>query len=373
MWLSRSIIKLILAVGLLPVVSAFGAVQACTLFPLPQGLSNHAVAWTYADGAGCGAGIKKTKILVAGGLRGGKTWRHVSKKVFLHEDDGKGWKIMPDLPMKERGVLAATAVSVKGKFYIMGGYTVAPDGAEKSTPYVFYFNDKTKKYRRMANMPVPVDDTVSFTYQDRYIYLVSGWHDTDNVQHVQVYDTLKNTWSMATPFPGKAVFGHAGGIVGNRFIIADGVGVFGLSDSGRRQYRTVNQQWMGTIDADNPRLITWQRLPKLPGKGNYRMAAVGDAAQDRIIFTGGTSNAYNYSGIGYNGVPSQPTAHTWAWDFKSGQWQVLKNWSEATMDHRGLVMAYGRWYTVGGMGRDQKLLKRAIPWSWDVKQKKQEK
>lgn len=27
-------------------------------------------------------------------------------------------------------------------------------------------------------MPVPVDDSVALVYRDRYVYLVSGWHET---------------------------------------------------------------------------------------------------------------------------------------------------------------------------------------------------
>lgn len=47
-------------------------------------------------------------------------------------------------------------------------------------------------------MPVPVDDSVSLTYQDRYIYLVSGWHKDDNVLNVQMYDSQTDIWVPAT-------------------------------------------------------------------------------------------------------------------------------------------------------------------------------
>ena len=77
----------------------------------------------------------------------------------------------------------------------------------------------------------PVDDTVALVYQNRYIYLVSGWHgsgiskSTGNVNLVQVFDSQQGRWFNATPFPGAPVFGHAGGIVDDQFLIVDGVKV----------------------------------------------------------------------------------------------------------------------------------------------------
>ena len=49
---------------------------------------------------------------------------------------------------------------------------------------------------------MPVEDAVLLVYLDRYIYLVSGWHDLGNVNLVQVLDTANGTWQQATPWPG---------------------------------------------------------------------------------------------------------------------------------------------------------------------------
>ncbi len=70
-------------------------------------------------------------------------------------------------------------------------------------------------------MPLPVDDAVSGVWRDSLIYLVSGWHDSDNVAAVQIYDPERNAWEQATPIPGPPVFGYAGGIAG------DGIGYDG--------------------------------------------------------------------------------------------------------------------------------------------------
>ena len=328
-------------IGLSLVLTAFfisGVAQS--LPPLPAPHSNNAVAAVTLHG--------QVHIFSFAGIKPGKTWQDTSKEAYMFVEGRDAWERLPDLPV-EVGRLAATAQAVGERIYYFGGYTVAADGNEVSTPENFALNPFTRTYTRIADMPVPTDDAVSFVYADRYIYLVSGWHNTDNIRDVQVYDTVENSWFKATDYPGSPVFGHAGGIVGNRFVIADGVAVFGTREGGDRRFETVNEGWMGTINPENPAEITYRRLPQLPGRGNYRMGGAGDETGNRVLFVGGTSNAYNYNGIGYNGEPSKPTAHVFAWDFTRDNWVAYTDKSTASMDHRGLVKIGGQWFTIGGM------------------------
>ena len=296
----------------------------------------------------------KSHIFSFAGLTKGKTWRNTSKSAFMYIEGENNWQILPDLPVKE-GRLAASAQGVGDKVYIFGGYTVAKDGSEKSTPEVFAFDPKQKTYAKVADMPTPVDDMTTFTYKNRYIYLVSGWHDNGNVNLVQIYDTIKNTWKRGTNYPGTPVFGHAGGIVGNKFVIADGVAVVGKTDKGRRIFDTVNEGWLGTIDSKDHTKIKYRRLPQLPGKGHYRMAGVGDDKTNQVIFVGGTSTAYNYNGIGYDGTPAKASKHVFAWNFAKDKWTALKDKPIASMDHRGMVKIKGTWNTIGGLNKNREV------------------
>ncbi|NVJ96597.1 MAG: galactose oxidase [Alphaproteobacteria bacterium] len=307
---------------------------------LPEPHANNAVASIMLDG--------KQLLFSFTGLRSGKTWRDTSKAAFMYVEGSDGWLKLPDLPV-DKGRLAATTEAVGGTVYYFGGYTVAEDGAEVSTPENFAFDPKAMTYRRIADMPVPTDDAVSFVYQDRYIYLVSGWHNTGNIRDVQVYDTAENKWFKATDYPGSPVFGHAGGIVGNRFVIADGVAVVGHDAEGRRQFDTVNEGWMGTIDPENPAKITYRRLPQLPGRGHYRMGGAGDRAGNRVLFVGGTPTAYNYNGIGYSSTPADAKKHVFGWDFTRDNWVAYADKPMDSMDHRGLIKWGGTWITIGGM------------------------
>jgi len=326
------------------------AVQADSCVPpLPVPHANNAVAAMDMDG--------KRRLFSFAGLKAGKAWRDTSKEAFMFVEGDADWQRLPDLPVA-LGRLAATAEAVAGKIYYFGGYTVAEDGAEKSTPENFAFDTGNNAYSRIADMPVPTDDAVSFVYKDRYIYLVSGWHDIGNIRDVQVYDTVEDRWFKATDYPGSPVFGHAGGIVGNRFVIADGVAVVGRDAEGRRQFDTVNEGWMGTIDPEDPAKITYRRLPQLPGRGHYRMGGEGDAAKNRVLFVGGTPNAYNYSGIGYNGEPAEPKKHVFAWSFGQNRWVALRDKPTASMDHRGLMKWGENWITVGGLFDGQKVAGR---------------
>lgn len=327
-------------------VSLAGAQDSNCIPEMPEPHANNAVTGLTLDG--------KLHVVSFLGLKSGKSWKDTSVEAYMIRAGDKNWERLPDVPVKE-GRLAASAETVGRHVYLFGGYTVAKDGSEKSTPEVFRFDPIRKNYERMRDMPTPVDDMATFVYGDRYIYLVSGWHDEGNVSLVQVFDTKKNEWFKATDYPGTPVFGHAGGIVGNKFVIADGVAVVGKKD-GKRIFDTVNEGWMGTIDPSDPKKITYRRLPQLPGRGHYRMAAAGDVQSNRIIFVGGTSTAYNYNGIGYNGTPAKASKHVFAWDFTEDKWKALKDKPVATMDHRGMFKWKDAWWTVGGLDSERKVI-----------------
>ena len=324
----------------------------CQLPPLPVAHSNNAVAG-YDSPAG-------PVLFSFMGLKAGKTYQDISKAAYMLRVGEGGWIQIPDVPVPE-GRLAATAQVVNGKVYIFGGYSVSEDGSERSEPDVFAFDPETLSWERRADMPLPVDDTVSFTYQDRYIYLVSGWHNVGNLNQVQAYDTRNDTWlDEVTQFAGKAVFGHSGAAIDNRFVIIDGVAVTGIQD-GKRTFALWPQAYEGTIDPNDPRLISWIRLPAFDRPPMYRAAAIGDSVRGRVIFSGGSSTAYNIDGVGYNGRPAQPIADTIAWNISARRWERMDDTVAATMDHRGLVQVGDGFYTIGGMESDQQVTGAVYP------------
>ena len=344
--MNKYLFKAVLLITFIFLISLQTNLAQC-IPPLPVPHANNAVAQINIKG--------KQHIFSFAGLTSSKTWQDISKSAYMFTIGETEWRKLPNLPVLE-GRLAASAQGIKNKVYYFGGYTVAKDGSEKSTPEVFSFDPKTFKYKRLADMPTPVDDMVTFTYKNRYIYLVSGWHDNGNVNFVQIYDTKKNTWKRGSDYPGTTVFGHAGGIVKNKFVIADGVAVVGKKD-GKRIFDTVNEGWLGTIDKRDHTKITYKRLPQLPGKGHYRMAGAGDKQRKQVIFMGGTPTAYNYNGIGYDGTPAVAKKHVFAWDFAQNKWLALADKPTASMDHRGMVKVRDNWLTIGGLDANRNVLK----------------
>ena len=325
--------------------SGLGLQRSSSLPALPEAVTNNAVAAVKAG--------RREYLVSFNGLGEAKTHADTLASTWIYDSRSREWAEADPVP-GEAGRLASVAAAADGLVYVFGGYTVAGDGSEVSTPWTHAFDPRKRRFEERAPMPVPVDDAVAVTFDDRYVYLVSGWHDLGNVNLVQRYDTRKDTWVQATPIPGPAVFGHAGGIVGDTIVYCDGVAVE-VHDDRPRDFVAVPDCYLGIIDSDDGRRIDWRSVDYHPGLPRYRMAAAGVAAVNGVLFVGGSENPYNYNGMGYNGQPSEPAGGALLFDIDTQSWRVLGFEGEATMDHRGLVPFAGQWLTIGGMVSDQRV------------------
>ncbi|RMF15385.1 MAG: galactose oxidase [Alphaproteobacteria bacterium] len=314
--------------------------------PLPAAVTNNAVARLCRKG--------RPVLVSFMGLGAAKRWRDITRAAHAYEFGQGKWRRLPDVPVPQ-GRIAATAVGIGGTALLFGGYSVATDGHEVSEPEVFRFDIETNRWTMRAPMPLPVDDSVSGVLDERYVYLVSGWHDDGNVPDVQIYDSHEDRWTKATPFPGRPVFGHAGGLVGRTLVVIDGVAVVGRDEQGRRRFRLVRQAWRGDIDPDDPRRIRWRRIADHPGPPVYRAGATALPENGWVLFAGGGLRAYNYDGIGYDGVPAEASARVFAYDVKSDRWYDLGRMAQPSMDHRALIAGKRGFHLVGGMDADRKV------------------
>lgn len=328
-------------VGLITSLLLLFSPSGADTLPLPQPISNNAVAALEKDGS--------TLVLSALGIGPGLTYRDITNAAYLLDLRAGKWTEIPPVP--DPGRIAATAVAVNGRFYVFGGYMVAPDGKETSVPDVNIYDPAKRRWSRGAEIPVPVDDSAAAVYHNRYVYLISGWSQTDNVRNVQVYDTVEDSWKQASPIAGTPVFGQAGGIAGDTLIYVDGA--YRNPAASGPKYIASEECWRGEIDRRNLTHIRWKRIPKHPGSGHYRIAA--GSSGDRVYFDGGTNNPYNYNGIGYDGNPSKPSPVVFAWNEKERQWMRFDDDPQPSMDHRGLVVEEGELIIVGGMYTGQKV------------------
>ncbi|MCL1057065.1 galactose oxidase [Shewanella gelidimarina] len=357
--MKMSALLLLMAANAMPALAAPYAV-------MPEAVTNNAVTLV-SDSTG-------DYLLSFMGLGEKKDYSAIHNKAWALKLDEPTtqWQSLPSVPHIEKisGRLAAIAVGIKSNAYLFGGFTVSADHEEVSTADNYRFSIKDNSYTRIADMPVAVDDTAALVYKDRYIYLLSGWHQHGNVNLVQVYDIKNNTWAQASPLPVPAVFGQAAGIVGNEIVMCDGVTVIPRLNQART-FEASPICLYGKIKADNHLRIDWQLLPHysqnvvnalpIPAPmAHYRMAAAGEPQSKQIVFMGGSSNPYNYDGIGYNGQPSSPSDLMHRFDLTSHQWHPAEILDTATMDHRGLIIYKHQAILMGGMLSHQSVSNQVI-------------
>jgi N-acetylneuraminic acid mutarotase len=302
--------------------------------PLPAPVTNNAVAAVELDGS-----IVVFSFL---GLDASKTWSGVTNAAHRWDVGTDSWTPIDPVPGPSR--LASTAQVVAGLIYVIGGYTVAADGAERSLPNVDVYDPMSGRWSRAADIPIPTDDAVAGVWADSLIVLVSGWHDTDNVADVQIFDPAANRWAASTPIPGVPVFGHTGGVAGDVVVYVDGTAVVDAEP----RFALDRHSWAGRLLGAQ---VDWGEVVAHPGAAFYR--AAGGTVASSVVFIGGSENPYNYDGVGYDGVPSQPIRQVLSYWPLTGEWRQLPAPPIASMDHRNLGVAGGSVFLVGGMHEDQ--------------------
>lgn len=297
--------------------------------PLPEPLSNNAVA-AVANGGRC-------TIVSALGLVAPRAEAIVSRAYAWTTGDA-AWRALPDVPGPPR--LAASAVTLRGSVYVLGGYDVAPDRRETSHAEMARLDPKTATWTATSPLLRAIDDAVALAWQDRWIVVISGWSDDAPVHDVQIYDVEDGTWRPGTPFPGAPVFGHAAAIHGDELVVIDGV------TKTPQGYRIVAQSWMAKLDPTRPGEVAWRDLGAHPGPPRYR-AAGGSTPEGTLVFAGGTADPYNFDGLSYlRHAPSAPEPSLLLW--KRGRFEI-DTALRASMDHRALASCGPSLYLAGGM------------------------
>jgi N-acetylneuraminic acid mutarotase len=310
--------------------------------PLPATVSNNAVAAMHSRG--------ELQLFTFMGIGAKKTWDSVTNDAYVLSTETGKWAQARSVP-GPAGRLAAGAVPARDHIFLFGGYAIDGQGGEHTLPDVNVYEPIGDRWSRAADIPIPVDDFVIGVRRDRFIYLIGGWSKDHPINDVQVYDAEKNVWMKATPMPGTAVFGHSGSMAGDTIVYVDGAYP---NPTGNPKFIASDECWMGKVNKKDPTSIEWTRLPAHPGPARYRTAAGGSEKDDRIYFSGGTDNPYNYNGIGYDGKPSQPSPFTFDFNTKTAKWEVINDKTpNPTMDHRGLIVASHSLILIGGMNASQ--------------------
>ncbi len=310
---------------LLPVLLAvflLGAEQP-KIPPMPSAVTSNAVA-------SLKNGLELYSLMGIGTKR---TWDDVSNKMYILPLKSGKWIEGRPVP-GVAGRLGASAVGARGQVFVFGGYVIDGQGNELTVGDVNAYLPDDHRWYRAADLPVPVDGIVIGVTHDRYVYVIGGRSKSGPVNNVQVYDTEKNTWSQATPFPGTPVFEHAGGIADETIVYVDGA----RKDLASGRYVASDECWMGKIDHKDPNKIEWNKLPAHPGPGRFGIVAGAGEHEHRILFSGGTVAPHNFKGVGDDGKPAELSPVTFAFELHGGRWEtVTEDTYDVRADEAGIV------------------------------------
>ncbi len=250
---------------------------------------------------------------------------------------------IPDMP-DTLGKLGVAANRIGDIIYVTGGYHVLSNGSEITSDKVHRFNTQTNSWMSDAPaIPVATDDHVQAVWKDSLLYLVTGWKNTANIQHCQIFDPANNQWLSGTSVPNShdyKSFGASGTIIG------DTIYYFGGTSSW--DFNPQNKLRMGIINPNDPTDVSWSISTPDATIFGYRMAATQVNGQGHWI--GGSSLSYNFDGIDYNGsgivAPSDRDLY-----LQSGTtWWYSDTYDTIPMDQRGIGNATDSVkYLIGGM------------------------
>ena len=335
------------SLALLPLVWAVAvpAANESKIPSMPAAVSSNAVASLKGG----------THLFSLMGVGPRKTWDDITNQVYVLNLASGKWSDGRSVP-GVAGRLGASAIGARDQVFLFGGYVVDGQGSEITVSDVNAYVAGAQKWYRGADIPVPVDRAVIGVNRDRYVYLIGGHSKSGPVNNVQVYDIEKDSWSQATAFPGAPVFGHAGGLVDDLIVFIDGAM---RNAAGGVPYVASEECWLGKIDRKDPNKIEWSKLPPHPGTAHFGIAGGVSERERKVYFSGGTSGAHNFRGLGYDGQPAELSPVTFAYELHGRRWETTtENTRDPRADGSGILATPLGQVILGGMAKNQAVTSR---------------
>ena len=316
---------------------------------LPEAVSNQAVSEGIVNGV--------PFLYSFGGIDSTKLYSGIHLRSYrINTKTGEAERI-EDLP-DTLGKIANAASRINDTIYVIGGYHVFQDGTERSSDRVHRFDISQNRFvEDGAKVPVPIDDQVQMVYKNRYIYLITGWSDKENVPSVQVYDALKNQWLEGTPVPDSNTFksfGASGSIIGDTIYYLGGASMgpnFPIQSALRK----------GIINPVDPSEIEWTSRSLDPRFAGYRMGSF--ERKGKLFWIGGSNITDTYNAIASDGTGGvEPNHRILRFDGAIFIEDFNKN---IPMDLRGIAnIDDSLKYVIGGITKGQRTSQDIIKLEW---------
>jgi N-acetylneuraminic acid mutarotase len=169
-------------------------------------------------------------------------------------------------------------------------------------PCLLFAQTENYSFNRVANMPSVSDAPASFNIGDS-VYIVCGLTGNaggapKNMTHnVWLYNTLNNTWTQQSDFPGEALYGCSSFVINGMGYVVNGW------DS--TEYPTSNGSLLWQY---NPQTDTWTNKATFPGSTRY------------------TTASFAVNGKGYVAMGFKPINNTvWQYDPVADAWTQKNN------------------------------------------------
>ena len=320
---------------------------------LPEPVSNNAQCEGFVNGV--------PYIYSFCGIDTTKTYQGIHLKSFRYNTVTNTASQLADLP-DSQGKIAAAANRIGDTIYITGGYHVFQNGSEVSSKKLHRFNTITNSFMADGpNLPQATDDHVQVVWRDSLLILITGWKNTGNITHVQIYNPSLDSWEYGTPVPNNHTyksFGASGTIIGDTIYYFGGAqssGGFNIQNAVRK----------GIINPSDPSQIDWSFTIIDPAIDGYRMAATN--VGETMHWLGGSTVTYNYDGIAYNGSGGVPPSNRDLYtNSELSVWQA-EFVPELPMDLRGIAnLNDSVKYIVGGMTANQSVTDKVYKLEWNM-------
>jgi len=335
-------------------INCFLHAQVCEVSevtPMPERVSNNAVVEGFVNGV--------PYVYSFGGIDSTKVYSGIHNRSFRYNTQTDTWETIAPLP-DPMTKIAAGASRIGNIIYIIGGYTVMPNGSEISSDKIHRYDIENNVYLEDgAPIPVPIDDHVQGVWRDSLIYVVTGWSDDNNVQDVQIYDPSNDVWLEGTPVDNTNSYKSFGasGVVKGDTIYYFGGARFGTNFPIQHHVRK------GIINPQNPTEIEWSLSSFDISIKGYRMAAtqVGDG----IYWIGGSEQTYNFDGLAYANGSGVPPANRIVSYLPEQDSFWLDLTYELPMDLRGTAeIGEDVRYIAGGMLANQEVSNKVYKLTW---------